>query len=146
MEQFGNLKSVMETRDHSKNGASLKSQMSKEKLCVMRKFVTLFLIIFLLGACTTKTINSSSISQTIWGSFDVDVVIPTGTIISFVSDKDCYIYLLGGGGSPHEIRYTYQIDNDKIILTSETGFKQEYMVKGNALILKETNAEYKRLK
>jgi cell wall-associated NlpC family hydrolase len=61
MEQFGNLKSVMETRDHSKNGASPRSQMSKGNM--MRKISILSMIVFFLIAIISCNNNEDDEKQ-----------------------------------------------------------------------------------
>ena len=58
MQQYRNSKSIMETRDHSKNGASPKSQTSKENIInyKMKKsfLATIMIAIIVFSACNQK--------------------------------------------------------------------------------------------
>jgi len=57
MLQFGNTNSTMETRDHSKNGASLKSLMSRVNFII----VSLIVLTFLLSSCASTIPMSKKI-------------------------------------------------------------------------------------
>jgi len=80
MVQFNNLNNEMETRDHSKNGASLKSQMSKgiffRKVCV-----AVLVASFIFSGCSKDDNNNSGGSQT-----DAENV--SGTIVGEYADWD----------------------------------------------------------
>jgi len=58
MLQFGNTNSTMETRDHSKNGASLKSLMSRGNFIIG----SLIVLTFLLSSCATTIPMSKKIT------------------------------------------------------------------------------------
>ncbi|MCL2650706.1 MAG: hypothetical protein FWD60_06750 [Candidatus Azobacteroides sp.] len=64
MEQSSNLNNVMESRDHFKNGASLKSQMNKGKQINQLLYICAFLICTLCSSCGKEEDTGTGTSTT----------------------------------------------------------------------------------
>ena len=140
-----NFSDVMETRDHFKNGASLKSQTSRINL--MKKIITIALVIFVILSMESCSSNSSqaqaqsqpiSINNNLFGAWEGEY----GFLFFF--DNGTYY------GSGFRESGKYSIYENYIMLTyigyqgSESSYLYTFSVSGDTLTLLEYGASEDR--
>jgi len=118
-QQFRNLGRAMEPETISKNGASLKSQMSRRD---KMKKVFVVILLFICSASLTFAQSDTSIANTIWYGYNTEHSIPSGlTIINFLSEKECEVVFIQEKDESAIFKYSYNIEEDFLYLTPPDG-------------------------
>ena len=138
---IANYSMAMETRDHFKNGASLKSQTSRRNL--MKKsfaIVLVAIVIFAMEACSSNSSQSISINNNLLGAWEGEnsflLFFDNGTHYNSrysysakYSIHENYLMITNGNyqGSESSSLYTFDVSGDTLTLL-EYGYSEERKV------------------